>query len=136
MSASGRVDCPFCHLPAERILAANEHAVALLDAYPVSPGHTLIVSRRHVASYFDLTAEEARGLHELLCQMHARLQAAGSAEGYNVGINVGKAAGQTILHVHLHLIPRYPGDVEDPVGGVRNVIPGRGRYPTLGSRRE
>src|SRR5437764_11875078 len=111
MSELARVDCPFCYLPAERILAANEHAVALLDAYPVSPGHTLIVSRRHVASYFDLTAEEAHGLHELLRQMYSSLQATGSAQGYNIGVNVGKTAGQTIMHVHVHLIPRYTGDV-------------------------
>jgi diadenosine tetraphosphate (Ap4A) HIT family hydrolase len=128
MSESPRPDCPFCHLPMERLLVANQHAVAILDAYPVSPGHTLIVSRRHVANYFDLTTEEAASLHELLGEMHARLQTARSAEGYNVGINVGEVAGQTIMHVHLHLIPRYRGDVDDPVGGIRNVIPGGGRY--------
>lgn len=109
-------------------MAANEHAFALADAYPVSPGHTLIVSRRHVASYFDLTTEEAHGLNELLRWMHARLQATGSAQGYNIGVNVGETAGQTIMHVHVHLIPRHAGDVSRPEGGVRNVIPGKGPY--------
>lgn len=128
MNGLGTPDCPFCCLPAERILAANAHAVALFDAYPVTPGHTLIVSRRHVADYFGLAPEEADSLHSLLRAMHGRLAATYSAGGYNVGVNVGKAAGQTVSHVHLHLIPRYCGDVMDPTGGVRNVIPGRGRY--------
>jgi diadenosine tetraphosphate (Ap4A) HIT family hydrolase len=128
MSDLATGDCPFCCLPAERILGANAHAAAIFDAYPVSPGHTLIVSRRHVADYFELTAEEANALHELLRAMHGRLAATCSAAGYNVGVNVGTAAGQTVGHVHIHLIPRYSGDALDPTGGVRNVIPARGRY--------
>jgi diadenosine tetraphosphate (Ap4A) HIT family hydrolase len=128
MNASEPADCPFCHLPAERILAANEHALAAQDSYPVSPGHTLIVSRRHVASFFDLTPSEAIALQELLFEMHRRLEAGRAPQGYNIGVNVGEATGQTVLHVHMHLIPRYSQDVADPAGGVRNVIPGRGRY--------
>src|SRR5262245_60760154 len=121
-------ECPFCDIPAERILAANAHAVALLDAYPASLGHTLVTVRRHVADFFDLSPAEVAEMHELLCEMQRRLQAAHSPNGYNVGVNVGVTAGQTVMHVHIHLIPRYAGDVADPVGGVRNVIPGQGRY--------
>jgi diadenosine tetraphosphate (Ap4A) HIT family hydrolase len=129
MSESAAPDCPLCNVPAERIVSASAEAVALLDAYPVSPGHTLIVTRRHVASFFELTAAEVLALHELLFRMQQQLQAEYSPQGYNIGVNVGRTAGQTIMHVHVHLVPRYPGDVPDPTGGVRNIIPGRGRYP-------
>ncbi len=121
-------NCPFCRLPAERILDSNEHAVAIADAFGVSPGHTLVIPRRHVTGYFDLAPAEVVAVHDLLCRARERLDAALRPDGYNVGVNVGATAGQTIAHVHVHLIPRYPGDVADPVGGVRNVIPGRGRY--------
>jgi diadenosine tetraphosphate (Ap4A) HIT family hydrolase len=134
MSESQPADCPFCHLPAGRILAANAVAVAIRDAYPVVPGHTLIVSRRHVADFFDLTPEEFAGLLELLGEVKRQLDAEQAPEGYNVGVNVGRAAGQTVLHVHVHLIPRRQGDVQDPVGGVRNVIPGRGAWSVLTSQ--
>jgi diadenosine tetraphosphate (Ap4A) HIT family hydrolase len=128
MTASKKADCPFCDVAPERLLGANAHAVAVFDAYPVSPGHTLVVARRHLASFFDLTPSEVSALHELLFEMQLRLQATHAPQGYNVGVNVGTVAGQTIMHVHLHLIPRYLDDVPDPVGGIRNVIPGRGRY--------
>ncbi len=129
MSASSLSDCPFCRLPGERVLEGNAHAVAIADGFPVSPGHSLIIPRRHTASLFDLTDEEALAVHDLLGRVKARLDSTNSPAGYNIGVNVGPAAGQTILHAHVHLIPRYPGDVRDPAGGVRNVIPGRGRYP-------
>jgi diadenosine tetraphosphate (Ap4A) HIT family hydrolase len=128
MSASRPDDCPFCHLPPGRILDANTHAVTIADAFPVSPGHTLVILRRHTASFFDLTAEELASVYELLQRAKARLGGSLNPDGYNVGINEGEAAGQTLLHLHIHLIPRFVGDVVQPRGGVRNVIPGAGPY--------
>jgi diadenosine tetraphosphate (Ap4A) HIT family hydrolase len=128
MSDSSPSDCPFCRLPPERVLDGNAHALAVADAFPMSRGHTLIIPRRHTASFFDLTAEEVTAVYGLLRRMKERLGNALGPGGYNVGVNVGAVAGQTIDHVHVHLIPRFPGDVADPRGGVRHVIPGRGRY--------
>jgi len=121
-------DCPFCCLPSERIVKTNAHALAVADGFPVSSGHTLIIPRRHVVSFFDLTEEEMKAVFDLLRQMKDHLDENLKPGGYNIGVNVGAVAGQTIEHVHLHLIPRYSGDVADPIGGVRNVIPGKGRY--------
>jgi diadenosine tetraphosphate (Ap4A) HIT family hydrolase len=122
-------ECPFCRLSAERILEGNAQAVAVPDAFPISSGHTLVIPRRHVVCFFELTEEEVIAVHELLCRMKGRLDQTLKPGGYNIGINVGKVSGQTVSHVHVHLIPRYANDVLDPVGGVRNIIPGRGRYP-------
>ena len=121
-------ECPFCAPPPERVVDANALAFALLDAYPVAAGHTLLVARRHVADLFELTDEEMAALLDLLRRARRRLDESLQPGGYNIGVNVGSVAGQTIPHVHVHLIPRYPGDVPDPTGGIRNVIPGRGRY--------
>jgi diadenosine tetraphosphate (Ap4A) HIT family hydrolase len=109
-------------------LASNAWAVALLDGFPISPGHALIVSRRHVASLFDLSPEEQAGLWALLGPVRDTLLREHAPAGFNVGVNVGAAAGQTVAHVHVHVIPRYDGDVEDPRGGVRWVIPARANY--------
>ncbi len=128
MSAFRPIDCPFCHLPADRILDDNAHAVAVADAYPVSPGHTLVIPKRHRASFFELSMDEITAVYELLRRMKARLDGTLKPAGYNVGINIGEAAGQTVGHVHVHLIPRFVGDVGEPRGGVRNVIPGKGPY--------
>lgn len=129
MSDSADLECPFCRLSPERILEENRLAVAIADRYPVSPGHTLIIARRHVSDFFELDAEEARAVWELLALQRARLDCEFHPEGFNIGVNVGAPAGQTIPHVHVHLIPRFVGDVADPIGGVRNVIPGRAKYP-------
>jgi diadenosine tetraphosphate (Ap4A) HIT family hydrolase len=129
MNESRPSDCPFCRLPAERILESNAYALAVADAFPVTPGHTLIIPRRHATSFFELTTDEVLAVHELLCQGKNRLDRTSNPDGYNIGVNVGVTAGQTVMHVHVHLIPRYQGDVDDPRGGVRNVIPGCGRYP-------
>jgi diadenosine tetraphosphate (Ap4A) HIT family hydrolase len=102
--------------------------VAVADAFPVSAGHTLIIPQRHISSYFELTAEEAAAVYDLLREMKDYLTVLLEPAGYNIGINVGAMAGQTVAHVHVHLIPRYAGDVADPVGGVRSIIPGKGRY--------
>jgi diadenosine tetraphosphate (Ap4A) HIT family hydrolase len=126
--------CPFCTLPRERILHENAHAIAIRDAYPVSPGHTLIIPRRHVQSFFDTTAEEKQDLLELLALARGQIFSSDPSftsspqPSFNIGINDGAAAGQTVPHLHIHLIPRYEGDVEDPRGGVRWVIPEKAKY--------
>jgi len=120
--------CSFCDLDDRTPTDSNDVAVALADAYPVTDGHTLIVSRRHVATWFDATAEEQQGILELVDRVRQRLDHEHHPDGYNVGFNVGEAAGQTIMHLHVHVIPRYAGDVDDPTGGVRLVIPDCGNY--------
>jgi len=115
--------CPFCSLPADRHLLANDRAVAIRDGYPVSPGHTLIIPRRHVGSFFEVTDDERAALMQLLAQARNDLEHEFQPAGYNIGINDGAAAGQTVPHLHIHLIPRYPGDREDPRGGVRWILP-------------
>lgn len=120
--------CPFCNLAPERVIFANDHAVAFEDAFPVSPGHALAIPRRHVSSWFDLTGEERNSVLELLDKLHARAVESRHPAAFNMGINDGKAAGQTVPHVHLHLIPRYEGDHPDPRGGIRWVLPGKATY--------
>lgn len=121
-------DCPFCRLdPAADLLAAGPWA-AIRDRYPVSPGHTLLVPRRHLVSFLELDEAERGSVAECLHGIMARLQAEFAPDGFNVGINDGPAAGQTVMHLHVHVIPRYDGDVADPRGGVRGVIPDRTAY--------
>lgn len=124
------VNCPFCTLPTERIIDGNDLALVIRDAYPVSPGHTLIIPRRHVGSFFELTDAEVGAMHALLKAAKADLDQTLSPASYNVGLNDGPAAGQTVPHVHIHLIPRYPGDAKDPRGGVRWLMPGKADYWT------
>jgi len=119
---------PFLSLPTDRHVASNALAFAIRDGFPVSPGHTLIVPRRLVASWFEATREEQVAMLELLDAVRAQLDAELHPDGYNIGINVGPAAGQTVMHLHMHLIPRFIGDVPDPRGGIRHVIPGKGNY--------
>ncbi len=128
MSDCPEQPCPFCNVSVERVLESNRFAIAIADAYPVTAGHTLIVPRRHVSDVFELTIPEIRSIYHLLRIMQHRLDEQMAPRGYNIGVNVGPRAGQTVMHAHVHLIPRYPGDVDDPTGGVRNVIPGKGRY--------
>ena len=120
--------CPFCTLTNRRIVAANELAIAVRDDYPVSPGHTLIVPRRHTASFFTITTEERNAMLSLLDAAKAVLDEEFDPDGYNIGINDGAAAGQTVAHLHLHLIPRYAGDLNDPRGGVRWILPAKAKY--------
>ena len=124
----GKNTCPFCDFPPASILDENSLCLGIRDAFPVSLGHTLIVPRRHVASFFELTSEERTDMLALLGRVIARLDAEFHPSGYNIGLNEGAAAGQTIMHVHLHVIPRYRNDVDDPRGGVRWVIPSKARY--------
>ena len=124
------VSCPFCEIEPTRLVASNDLAVAIRDRFPVNPGHTLVIPRRHVASWFEATPQEQIAIMELLTEVKAKLDGdAAPPEGYNVGINVGETAGQTVMHLHVHLIPRFEGDVSDPRGGVRFVVPERGSYP-------
>jgi diadenosine tetraphosphate (Ap4A) HIT family hydrolase len=120
--------CVFCTLPPERILGENEHAVWILDAHPVSPGHSLIVPKRHLESFFETAPAEREAVLSLLDRAREHVCRTHAPSGYNIGINEGSAAGQTVLHLHVHLIPRFPGDSEDPKGGVRWVIPERANY--------
>ena len=120
-------DCPFCNIPDERIILGNESVIAFLDLYPVNPGHTLVIPRRHVASFFDLTSKEqelAMALIGYIRQMY-KLQ---GAVGFTIGLNDGEAAGQTVMHAHWHIIPRYRNDQPDPRGGVRWVFPDKAKY--------
>ena len=128
-SASAHLgNCPFCCLPEQRIIDRNDRAVVVRDAYPVTPGHTLVIPTRHVASFFDTTAAEREAMLLLLDRAREQLQGELRPESYNIGVNDGRAAGQTVGHLHIHLIPRYAGDREDPRGGVRWVIPQKAAY--------
>jgi diadenosine tetraphosphate (Ap4A) HIT family hydrolase len=120
--------CAFCHLSPEHIVHQSEFCLVIRDAYPISPGHTLIVARRHVASFFDVTDDERTDLMQLVVQARESLVREFGPAGYNIGINDGPAAGQTVPHLHIHLIPRYPGDRVDPRGGVRWVLPDKASY--------
>lgn len=121
--------CPFCSKDTlDRTVARNTLAFAIHDAFPVSPGHTLVIPNRHVQDYFALSEEEQRACWSLLNEVKLKLDEELHPDGWNIGINAGPAAGQTVMHVHLHLIPRYTGDEKDPRGGVRCVIPGKKKY--------
>ena len=119
--------CPFCDATPK--VLENAHAFAIYDSYPVSPGHLLVIPKRHYADFFDSTPEELEAVRALLWEGRLLLEREYAPDGYNVGVNCGIPSGQTILHVHVHLIPRYDGDVEDPTGGVRGVIPAKQYYP-------
>jgi len=112
------------------VLVRNQLAIAFRDAFPVTQGHTLVIPLRHLPSLFDTTAEERIAMFELLEEAKRQLQAEFAPAGFNIGINDGAAAGQTVGHLHVHLIPRYPGDRPDPRGGIRWVIPERADYWT------
>ena len=106
----------------------TEHFYAIRDAFPVAPGHTLLIPRRHVVSLFDVTVVEWVELGQLLVEARAALRSEFQPDGFNIGVNDGPAAGQTVRHLHVHLIPRYRGDRPDPRGGVRWILPEKARY--------
>lgn len=124
--------CPFCTLllenPQSSILFENEHGFAIRDGYPITEGHTLIIPKRHVGSFFEITAEERDALFQLVDQAKSQLDTEFQPDSYNIGINDGEAAGQTISHLHIHLIPRYSEEGKDPRGGVRWVVPEKADY--------
>lgn len=122
-------NCPFCSAESERdLIASSSLSIAFFDGFPVSPGHALIIPKRHISSFFDLSKEEQLDLLNLTDRVKRIVEERYNPDGFNIGINVGEAAGQSIFHVHLHLIPRYKGDVVNPRGGVRAVIPTKQNY--------
>ena len=121
-------DCPFCPLPTDRIISESDYTITIRDSFPVSEGHTLIIPKRHVQSFFELHAIEKAAVLQALDEAKEALDKEFSPDGFNIGINDGEAAGQTVMHLHVHLIPRYEGDTEDPRGGVRHVFPGKAKY--------
>ncbi|MGX4640935.1 HIT family protein [Massilia sp. SYSU DXS3249] len=127
-SAYIAMSCVFCSLPQDRIIDSNDLAVVIRDAYPVSSGHTLVIPKRHVGSFFEISSEERSAMLALLDKAAALLKEELGPSGFNIGINDGSTAGQTVPHLHMHLIPRYPADMPDPRGGVRWVIPEKADY--------
>jgi diadenosine tetraphosphate (Ap4A) HIT family hydrolase len=119
--------CPFCDVSVE-VMWSSPVVFAIRDRFPVNPGHTLIVPRRHIATWFEATETERRDLWRAVEDVRGALEREQPAQGYNIGFNAGAAAGQTVFHAHLHVIPRFTGDVEDPRGGIRHVVPHRARY--------
>jgi diadenosine tetraphosphate (Ap4A) HIT family hydrolase len=121
--------CPFCNKITRRdFWLANDLAVAFPDGFPLSPGHTLAVPRRHETNFFNLSESEESALWRIVRMVYDQLEARCAPAGYNVGVNVGAAGGQTVEHLHMHVIPRYPNDVSDPRGGIRWIIPAKARY--------
>ena len=123
-------ECIFCEIAkTDRVIDQTDYCFVIRDAFPVTEGHTLIIPKRHVADYFDLNPNEKSDIQELLQKHKAMIEVNDeSVDGFNIGINVGATAGQTVFHVHVHLIPRRIGDVENPKGGVRGVIPAKQKY--------
>jgi len=124
------MNCFFCNLDPSRIIDSNDLCIVLRDDFPVSQGHTLVIPKRHVGSFFDLSAEERQALMALLESAKQALDTEYRPAAYNIGVNDGPAAGQTVPHVHIHLIPRYEGDRDDPRGGVRWIMPEKAKYWT------
>jgi len=120
--------CYFCFLPSERIVIETDLSTVIRDLFPVSEGHTLIIPKRHIESIFDSTKEEQIDLLANLEEAKRQLEKNLSPDGYNIGINDGEAAGQTVKHLHIHLIPRYSGDKEEAKGGVRWIFPDKANY--------
>ena len=127
--SSNSPNCPFCSLSSDRLLKENGLACAISDSYPVTKGHALVIPKRHTENYFSLTKEELLACDELIKAVRNRIETEDlTVKGFNVGVNAGVAAGQTVFHCHIHLIPRRIGDVDEPRGGIRNLIPGKGNY--------
>jgi len=121
--------CLFCEVKKDEFIDENEFAYATYDSYPVSKGHCLIIPKRHVKDYFDLTEKEVVACDQLIKKLKIQIEKNdNSIKGFNIGVNSGKVAGQSIMHCHIHLIPRKEGDVDKPQGGVRGVIPSKQHY--------
>ncbi len=120
--------CPFCDREDNYVVLMTETAFAIQDGYPVSQGHTLVIPRQHVATLFELPRHEQLALWDLVERVRERLKEEHQPDGFNIGLNDGLAAGQTVPHVHIHVIPRYQGDVPDPRGGIRWVVPDKAPY--------
>ncbi len=113
-------DCVFCNYPRRKIILENDMAFAIYDKYPVNQGHMLLIPKRHFPDIFSATQEEILALHQLIKKAREYLVDKYNPDGFNIGINLGEVAGQTIFHLHIHIIPRYLGDVKNPRGGIRN----------------
>jgi len=124
----GMSACPFCNVDPARVSLENRVGLAIPSAYPVTAGHTLVISKVHAASLSELPLDDQLGLWELASLVRDRLREELHPEGFNIGINDGPVAGQTVMHVHIHIIPRRQGDVADPRGGIRWIIPEKARY--------
>ena len=127
-SAVRQPDCPFCDIPRESVVAESRHALAIRDRYPVSRGHTLVIPKAHAKTLFALSAEIQADVWRLVPRVRNKLQSASNPDGFNVGLNEGQAAGQTVEHAHVHIIPRFGEDVADPRGGIRRVLPEHAAY--------
>ena len=127
-------NCPFCHLEKSRITLDNDSAVAFIDAFPVTEGHTLIVPKRHVVSLFDLSEAELSEVWKLVSLVRGKLMGELKTDGFNIGVNDGPAAGQTVMHAHVHVIPRRKNDVADSRGGIRWVMPNKAAYWAKGNK--
>ena len=121
------VNCIFCQRD-RPVLAETKLSLAFVDSFPVANGHALVIPKRHVATIWELTTEEYTDAFELVRHLKDLMQEKYQPQGFNVGVNCGEAAGQSVMHAHIHIIPRYAGDVENPKGGIRNIIPGKGNY--------
>ena len=121
--------CPFCSVPVEQRLYDGTLVFGIRDSHPASPGHALLIPKRHVPTWFDASPAEKMELLTAVDAARAAIEKTHAPDGYNIGVNIGAAAGQTVFHLHVHVIPRYTGDVARPRGGVRHVVPGRGEYP-------
>lgn len=126
------LSCPFCEVPEKKRVVENRLAIAIFDQYPVQKGHLLIIPKRHVSSYFETTEDEILAMHRMMQEGKSFLDKKFKPDGYNIGVNIGKYGGQTIFHLHIHLIPRYQGDIEHPAGGIRKAIPNVVPYPGEG----
>ena len=115
--------CPFCNISADRVIAEDRNIIAIADEFPVANGHTLVIPKEHVRSVFQLDTNESANLWKFVVKVRQLLADRFKPDGFNIGINDGDAAGQTVSHAHIHIIPRYKGDVEDPRGGLRWIIP-------------
>jgi diadenosine tetraphosphate (Ap4A) HIT family hydrolase len=120
--------CPFCSLRQAEVLLEKPLAYVKRDGYPLTAGHALVIPRRHVATFFETTAEERQEILQLLDEAKTLLDAKYRPDGYNIGINDGASAGQTVMHLHVHIIPRYVGDKSDPRGGIRWIFPEKAAY--------
>ncbi len=121
-------DCPFCNIDPNRILWQNDHAFVIYDGFPVSKGHALVIPKRHTPSFFETTGDERNALLAGMDYAKQRIEDDYQPSAFNIGINDGQAAGQTVPHLHIHVIPRYNGDVDDPRGGVRWIFPDKAKY--------
>ena len=126
------MNCPFCEIEESRVILESDIGLVIRDAFPISPGHTLVIPKKHIPSFFKLERADRDGLLDLLEKAKLNLDREYNPQSYNVGINDGPEAGQTIPHLHIHIIPRYRGDCEDPRGGVRWINPDKAKYWSSG----